>query len=91
MTDIKQISRRWHEAWGTPDIEAAYRECLAPDFRVLFFGQGWVDRDAYIKGDRAFMAAFAEIEMKVEEAVAEGDTVISRMTWRGRHTGMLFG
>ncbi|MER8550223.1 hypothetical protein NKH41_32130 [Mesorhizobium sp. M1169] len=28
MTDIRQISRRWHEAWGTPNIEAAYCEYL---------------------------------------------------------------
>ncbi|MER8842950.1 hypothetical protein NKH86_30505 [Mesorhizobium sp. M0913] len=28
MTDIRQISRRWHEAWGTPNVEAAYREYL---------------------------------------------------------------
>lgn len=24
----KAVSLRWHQAWGTPDIESAYRECL---------------------------------------------------------------
>jgi steroid delta-isomerase-like uncharacterized protein len=83
----KSIARRWHEAWGTSDIRAAYDECLAPDFRAQFFGQGWVDRDTYIRLDQEFAAAFSDSHITVDEIVAEGDIVMSRMTWRGVHTG----
>ena len=44
----KAVSRRWHEAWGTEDLAAAYDDCLALDFQALFFGRGWIDRATYI-------------------------------------------
>src|SRR5688500_4913951 len=87
----KTIARRWHEAWGTSAITAAYAECLASDFKALFFGQGWVDRDTYILRDQAFAAAFSDTRISVEQLVAEGEIVMSRMTWRGRHTGAFQG
>jgi predicted ester cyclase len=87
----KSIARRWHEAWGTSAIAAAYDECLASDFRAQFFGQGWVDRATYIRLDQEFAAAFSNSHITVDESVAEGDTVMSRMTWRAVHTGTFQG
>ena len=80
----KAVSRRWHEAWGTEDLAAAYDDCLALDFQALFFGQGWIDRATYIERDQAFLAAFADVEIVVEDAVAEDDLVLCRLRWRGR-------
>lgn len=87
----KAVSRRWHEAWGTPDITDAYGECLAPEFRALFFGQGWVDRATYIQQDQEFLRAFSDVRLSVDEAVAEGDIVMVRMTWRAIHSGEMLG
>jgi len=87
----KAVSKRWHEAWGTPKIKAAYEECLAPEFRALFFGQGWVDRAKYIEGDQTFLSAFADIRITVEEIVGENDLVICRLRWRARHVGPILG
>jgi steroid delta-isomerase-like uncharacterized protein len=87
----KAVSRRWHEAWGTSTITAAYNECLAPDFTADFFGQGKVDRATYIERDQEFARAFSDIRITVEELVAEDDRVMVRMTWRGRHTGQALG
>jgi steroid delta-isomerase-like uncharacterized protein len=87
----KHTSRRWHESWGTDAIEAAYAECLAPEFTAQFFGQGVVDRDSYIRQDRNFAKAFSDTSIKVEDIVAEGDTVMVRMTWRGTHSGEMLG
>jgi predicted ester cyclase len=87
----KAVARRWHEAWGTDAITAAYAECLASDFKALFFEQGWLDRDTYILHDQAFAAAFSDTRISVEESVAEGEIVMSRMTWCGRHTGAFQG
>ena len=82
---------RWHEAWGTAQITAAYEDCLAPDFRALFFGQGWIDRATYIERDQSFMRAFSDIRLSIEEIVGEGDLVFCRMLWRARHSGPLMG
>jgi hypothetical protein len=55
----KKVSLRWHQAWGTLDIESAYRECLAEDFVADLFGQGRVDREEFIRRDRMFEASLA--------------------------------
>ena len=85
------ISRQWHESFGTPHLKSAYEKFLAEDFKALFFGHGWVDRDAYIKGDQEFVAAFDDVTMSVEQAVGEGDLVMCRMRWRGRQIAPVMG
>src|SRR5687767_14420233 len=87
----KAASRRWHEAWGTSGIKLAYEECLAPEFRAMFFGQGWVDRTAYIDHDQCFSAAVEGTQLTVEEIIGEGDLVFCRMRWRARHIGPIYG
>jgi predicted ester cyclase len=87
----KEISRQWHEAFGTPQLNSAYEKFLAKDFRALFFGHGWVDRDAYMKGDQEFVAAFENVMMSVEEAVGEGELVMCRMRWRGTQIAPVLG
>ncbi|MGH9908152.1 MAG: ester cyclase [Pyrinomonadaceae bacterium] len=80
----KQASRDWHESFGTTSLKSAYEKFLAEDFRALFFGHGWVDRDAYMKGDQEFVAAFENVTMSVEDIIGEGDLVFCRMRWRGK-------
>jgi predicted ester cyclase len=83
----KVIARRWHEAWGTDLLRGAYLECLDPEFRALFFGQGWVDRATYIRRDQELLKGFREVRVRVEDAIAERDTVMCRMTWSGEQNG----
>jgi predicted ester cyclase len=40
---------------------------------------------------RAFIDAVSEFHEKVEDQVAEGDKVVTRVSGRGRHTGELMG
>jgi predicted ester cyclase len=87
----KEVSRQWHESFGTPNLESAYEKFLAKDFRALFFGHGWVDRDAYIKGDQDFVAAFENVTMSVEALVGEADLVMCRMRWRGTQVAPVLG
>lgn len=87
----KQSSRDWHEAFGTPQLQAAYETFLAKEFQALFFGHGWVDRTAYIKGDQEFVAAFQDVSMSVEDVVGEGDLVMCRMRWRGTQVASVLG
>ena len=87
----RESSREWHQAFGTPNLRSAYDKFLADDFKALFFGFGWVDRDAYIAGDQEFATAFENVRMTVEETAAEGDLVFCRMRWRGTHIGDVLG
>lgn len=91
IEENKKVSKRWHEAWGTSGIKNAYAECLAPDFRALFFGQGWVDRATYVERDQAFMAAFDDVHFTIEDLAGEGDLVFCRLRWRARHIGPVLG
>lgn len=87
----KTASREWHESFGTPNLKSAYEKFLAKDFRALFFGHGWVDRDSYMKGDQEFVAAFENVTMSVEDVAGEGDLVFCRMRWRGRQVAPVLG
>jgi predicted ester cyclase len=87
----KQASREWHESFGTDKLTSAYEKFLAEDFRASFFGHGWVDREAYMKGDQEFVAAFKNVTMSVEAIVGEGDLVFCRMRWRGTQVAPVLG
>ena len=87
----KKASREWHEAFGTENLKSVYAKFLAEEFRALFFGHGWVDRDAYIKGDQEFAAAFQHVTMSVEEIAGEGDLIFCRMRWHGTHVAPVLG
>ena len=87
----KQASREWHESFGTPNLKSAYEKFLARNFRALFFGHGWVDRDSYMKGDQEFVAAFENVTMLVEDVAGEGDLVFCRMRWRGNQIASVLG
>ncbi len=39
----------------------------------------------------AIRRGFPDIDVTVEDIIAEGDRVVVRNTWRGTHTGPLFG
>ena len=79
------------QSFSTPSLKSAYEKFLAKDFRALFFGQGWVGRDAYTKGDQEVVAAFENVTMSVEQAVGEGDLVMCRMRWRGKQVAPVLG
>jgi len=82
MSDTnKEIARRWHEAWGTEEQQPAQDALLAPDFRAQIPGHGWVDRSAYASCVDAALGDFARGTLRVEEAVAEGNSVMLRLAW----------
>ena len=87
----KAASREWHESFGTSDLKSSYEKFLAKDFRAFFFGHGWVDRDAYTKGDQEFVADFENVTISVEDVAGDGDLVFCRMRWRGRQIAPVLG
>jgi steroid delta-isomerase-like uncharacterized protein len=50
-----------------------------------------VGTEAFKQSASAYKAAFPNLEMTIEESIAEGDTVVLRWTARGTHEGELFG
>lgn len=55
------------------------------------FGQDLRGRDAVRSQFEAFLDAFPDFEARVEDAVAEGDTVAMRVTVSGTHDGPFMG
>jgi hypothetical protein len=81
--DIKELSREWHEAFGTEALKENYDKYLHENFTADFFTGQQVDRSEYIKQDQQFAAAFEPNDIKVIEQIAEGDKVVSVMLWSG--------
>ncbi len=86
----KARSRRWRELCDQRDPSAA--EYLAPDAVVHLPGApGPLHREQVLGLLDRFYAAFPDLHHTVEDQVAEGDTVATRMTLRGTHQGEFQG
>ena len=82
LDDNKQISRTWFEAgYGRGDTETMTR--LMP-LQML--------EEASLREQIvAYRAAFPDLTVTIDEQLAEGDRVLTRVTFRGHQTGDLFG
>jgi predicted ester cyclase len=80
----KAVVRRFYEAFEAND-EGALREVLATDLVAYSHGApGPQSREVHLQGIRAWNAAF-ETRFAIEEQVAEGDKVTTRVTMRAIH------
>lgn len=79
----------FEEVWNRGD-EAAIARFIAADAEGNDpdFGMG---REGFTRQWRVWQAAFSGLHFEIEEMVAEGDTVVSRWTLTGTHTGPIFG
>lgn len=94
-SDNKAIARRFrHDLWNTGDLaladEIIDRDCLV-HARIPFTTDFTRGPEALKQLVRFYHLTFSNIEMTVEEIVAEGDMAAVRWSGRGRHTGDLFG
>ena len=86
----KALSRRWRELCDQHNPSAA--EYLAPNAVVHLPGApGPLNREQVLGLLDRFYAAFPDLHHTVEDQVAEGDTVATRMTLRGTHHGEFQG
>ncbi len=61
-------------------------EVLAPDFVDHDLLPDQVpDREGYKRGLSEDRAAFSNLVIAIEDQIAEGDKVVTRLTWRGTH------
>jgi steroid delta-isomerase-like uncharacterized protein len=86
----RDIVRRYAQMFDTGDFDEA-DELFAPDFIVRHFDAPELDREGWKEFSRPFVSGFSERRLTVEDTVTEGDQVVARMTFSGRHTGEVLG
>lgn len=89
----KIMGRRFVEGiqsfWNTGNFDAL-EAIVSPDF--VHHGPGLPSDLAGLKQVLpAFRAAFPDLQITVEDIIAEGDRVFDRIFWRGTHQGELMG
>jgi predicted ester cyclase len=81
----KAIVRRFYEAFAAND-EGALKEVLAPDLVAYSHGApGPQSREVHLQGISGWNAAFSDTHFTIEEQLAEGDKVATRVTMRSVH------
>jgi predicted ester cyclase len=79
------LARRFLEARGRADLDAM-EEMMAPDFvdHTLAPGQR-PDREGYKRQVAEYVTAFSDVRFVIEDQVAAGDKVVSRISGWGIH------
>jgi steroid delta-isomerase-like uncharacterized protein len=86
----RDIVWRYAQMFNTGDLDEA-DELFAPDFILRHLDAPELDREGFKQFARPFVGGFSERRLAVEDLVTEGDQVVARMTFSGRHTGAFFG
>jgi C-1 hydroxylase len=85
----KDLVRRYIETWNRGDLQGM-AEFWSPDM-VHHTRMGSHGFDKVISIVSGFMTAFPDLQFEIEDLVADGDRVASRMTARATHTGEYMG
>ena len=89
----KTVSRRWIELFNKRD-EAGQADVLAPDYVAhapASLEPAPLDREAWARFLDGFVEGFPDLQLTVEDSVAEGDLVAQRVHFAGTHTGVFQG
>ncbi len=91
-TENKAISRRFFELFSQGDLETIGRELLSPELVAHFPGMpGPLNLEDYRQVGLTFRTAFPDLQDTVEDQLADGDKVVTRITSRGTHQAELMG
>jgi steroid delta-isomerase-like uncharacterized protein len=88
--DNKAVVRRFFAALDAQDIDAV-GDLLASNYRLHFDGNPEMDRAGGIGFFGAFLAAFPDIRHQVQDQLAEGDQIATRIVVRGTHENEMMG
>ncbi len=87
----KAIVRRLIEEMDKGNLDIL-DELLSTDYGYHFPGSPEpLDRQAHKESARAFYEAFPDLRHTIEDQIAEGDRVVTRLTNRGTHRGEIMG
>jgi C-1 hydroxylase len=86
------VARAWAQAaWNRHDLDAAAR-FLAPDWVGHYAGLGEArGPEGFKRVAAALLAAFPDMEITVEGALAVGDMLARRVRWTATHRGTFLG
>jgi predicted ester cyclase len=84
------IVRRYAQMFDTGNFDEA-DELFVPDFIVRHLDAPELDCEGWKEFSRPFVSGFSKRQLVVEDLVTEGNEVVARMTFSGRHTGEFFG
>lgn len=87
----KAVVQRFRDALNAGDLEAAVA-IFAPNAVIhMQSAQEPLTRDRFRQMGQAMLSAFTGGGATVEDMIVDGDMVVSRLTFRGTHTGDLMG
>ena len=84
------VRRAWQELMNERDLDAIDK-LFTEDYTHHGGGGEDLGREGIRKRDEGYLNAFSDLEVVVEDLVAEGDRVASRITLTGTHDGELRG
>jgi len=88
--DNKALVRRFFAEYQQGNLDGA-EEVLAANFVHHQPGSASQNREAYKQLGSVFLTAFPDMQWIIEDQVAEGEKVATRLTISGTHRGELMG
>jgi steroid delta-isomerase-like uncharacterized protein len=87
----KAVVQRFREALNAGDLEGAMA-VFAPDAVVhLSSAPEPLSKEGFKQMGQLLLSAFTDSATTVEDMIADGDKVVSRLTFRGTNTGDMMG
>ena len=86
----KILVRRFYEALDEGNLAGAY-ELLTPSYRVHVPSNPEQTLEGYKQSAAQLYEAFPDLRHNLEDMIAEGDKVVTRLTAHGTNTGNFFG
>ncbi len=87
----KSLVRRYLEQTINAGDVAAFDEFTSRDYIGHMTGVPVFDHETHKQLLTAFRAAFPDLQVTIEDLIAEGDKVVSRSTYTGTHRGEFQG
>ena len=87
-TANKEVVRRFFEAWGQQNLEAAAGLVTEDFLNNSSLSQG---REGIYEEGNYWFSAFPDATVSIEELLADGDKVVARVQTSATHQGEFFG
>jgi predicted ester cyclase len=92
VNENKAVVRRWIETFNNPYTPQTEVDILAPGYIAHAPGlPGPLDLEAWSQFTSAFVEAFPDLRLTVEDIFSAGDMVAARVSFRGTHRGEFQG
>jgi predicted ester cyclase len=92
VNENRAVVRRWIETFNNPYTPQTEVDILAPGYIAHAPGlPGPLDLEAWSQFTSAFVEAFPDLRLTVEDIFSAGDMVAARVSFRGTHRGEFQG